>query len=654
MFHKSLKMKKIFTFIIALGVSSGIQSFAQNVSVWKEDFESVTTPALPAEWTQDNVDPIGWTTHSGSISFPPNGLGPFPAHTKYAVIDDWNNKEDNTSTMLITPYLDLTGKTGVFLQFEYFFHEGRYTSGSPVESAYIHVSSDSGENWTVVDSLRGVAAWSPKYVNLAPIENKKDVLIAFEYRDGSVSTRPLFGLAIDDIEVIIPPANEAELTVVTPEVGSFREYGEKGKTLPLGGTIYNNGGTTITSFKVHMQQSSNPEVVDVISGVHIAPFTSSDFTAPTALAVPSALGEYPVKMWIELTGDADHSNDSGSTTITSVDFKPAKKILVEEATGTWCGWCPRGTVYMDSVWHTYPNNFSLVAVHNNDPMADATYDSFLGTLFSGYPSIVVDRRQELDPSQLIEVYNSQREHFAFAELTLESPDAPSFNVKVKATVKPALNLNGEYRLAVAITEDDVQGEGSDWEQANYYSSNLPLKGAGMDWYTAPQKVAGLKYDFVGRMIYPSPQGKAGSLPATMTAGTSYDHTFEFEVPQPYKRPLRAVVMLIRSADGYVLNSNNITLTTGVSNLDAGITKMSVYPNPATSNAFVSFNLKESANVTVNVTDVMGRVINTLPAQQLNAGAHKLNISADNIPAGIYNVTLNTEKGTISERLTVTK
>lgn len=47
---------------------------------------------------------------------------------------------------------------------------------------------------------------------------------------------------------------------------------------------------------------------------------------------------------------------------------PDKKVWVEEATGTWCGWCPRGEVYMNYLYAKYPEHFVGIAVHQKDPM----------------------------------------------------------------------------------------------------------------------------------------------------------------------------------------------------------------------------------------------------------------------------------------------
>ena len=40
----------------------------------------------------------------------------------------------------------------------------------------------------------------------------------------------------------------------------------------------------------------------------------------------------------------------------SISFGFAQKhVLVEELTGTWCQWCPRGIYYGDSLCGTYDN-----------------------------------------------------------------------------------------------------------------------------------------------------------------------------------------------------------------------------------------------------------------------------------------------------------
>lgn len=69
-------------------------------------------------------------------------------------------------------------------------------------------------------------------------------------------------------------------------------------------------------------------------------------------------------------------------------------MLAEEATGTWCTWCPRGAVFMAKMKEDYPDDFIGIAVHNQDPMTLTSYNTGLTNLpgFSGFPSVVVRRQ----------------------------------------------------------------------------------------------------------------------------------------------------------------------------------------------------------------------------------------------------------------------
>ncbi len=47
---------------------------------------------------------------------------------------------------------------------------------------------------------------------------------------------------------------------------------------------------------------------------------------------------------------------------------PMKKVILEDFTGTWCGWCPEGTVIIDNLLAANPSTFIPVASHNGDAL----------------------------------------------------------------------------------------------------------------------------------------------------------------------------------------------------------------------------------------------------------------------------------------------
>jgi hypothetical protein len=68
-------------------------------------------------------------------------------------------------------------------------------------------------------------------------------------------------------------------------------------------------------------------------------------------------------------------------------------------------------------------------------------------------------------------------------------------------------------------------------------------------------------------------------------------------------------------------------TTGIKDQSDAISHVNVFPNPAASVTNLTFNLKNSTGVTVDVVDVTGRIV--------------MNVSKKNVASGVYNETINT-------------
>jgi thiol-disulfide isomerase/thioredoxin len=427
------------------------------------------------------------------------------------------------------------------------------------------------------------------------------------------------------------------------------------------GIVFNNGASTVTSYDVNYVFNGGSVVTNTISAVSIAPFTTGTFTATTPVTMPTALGGYPVRMWVSLTGDANHANDtSGTDTLTTVSFMPTKKLAIEEGTGTWCGWCVRGIVYMDSLKKLYGNAASLIAVHNGDPMTNTAYDTWLGTQISGYPSVVIDRTFTDDPSNLLDIYSRMHNNFGFADITAAAT-VTSTSVSVAATVKPALNLAGGYHLVLVLTEDQVHGTGTTWNQHNYYSymsTNQDLWFEGVNYKTLadPIPAASMYYSHVARTITPSATGTSSSaLPSAMTAGTSYPLTLNATVAAAWNlNNMHAIVMLIEDATGRVLNTQNADLTLGVENVNTNLTGAAIYPNPAGNVANIVFNLQNDTKVNVEISDVTGRIVSVVPEAAFAAGAQHITVNTTDLAPGVYNVKVNTESGSLTQRLTIAK
>jgi hypothetical protein len=117
----------------------------------------------------------------------------------------------------------------------------------------------------------------------------------------------------------------------------------------------------------------------------------------------------------------------------------------------------------------------------------------------------------------------------------------------------------------------------------------------------------------------------------------------------------AIKMVGTSNQGHYAFVDNlkVTNTTGVENvINNGTVKL--YPNPAKENAALEFTLAKNGTVVVNVLDATGRTVATVANGNMTAGAQHVNIPTAALAAGVYSISIQTEEGTLTQRLSVVK
>lgn len=613
---------------------------------FSEDFEG---GSLPAGWTATQ----GWAVPGvTSSSFTP------PAHTIYAgVNDDASQTANNGNADLITPVINLSSATTVLIKFDQYFFNATYQSIT--ETANLQYSIDGGTTWSTYGSLTGAAGWTTTVIDLtSQLAGQSNVKVKWHYNDGGGW---LYGCMIDNVSLFTPPAIDATLTSIDPANGSPAAYGAVSSNITLGGTFQNTGSNAITSLPIKYSDGTNTYTYNLTS-INVASFASYTFTHSVPYTIPST-GPHPITMWVDLASDADHSNDTMSTVINGALFMPVHTVTVEEATGTWCGWCVRGIVYMDSLEEVHAGSTNLIAVHNGDPMVVTAYDAGIGTLIGGYPSTVVNGDYVSDPSDLFTDYNNTIGDFGFADIT----PTVTFNwttrvATVNASAHFAVDLSGDYRLACVFTEDDVHGSGSTWDQHNYYSStsqNIPLWQDGVNYQNLPSSIpsAQMYYDYVARTIQGGFNGQTGSLPATITAGSTQTYTFTYTVPAAYNPSKMHVIVMLIDNNGvrHVLNASKGSTdlgATGISNNTVSFGAVNVYPNPSNTTTNVAINLINNENVMVEMYSMTGELIRSENQGELTAGEHLVSFDASTLANGIYFVKVTAGASTVTQKVVV--
>lgn len=82
--------------------------------------------------------------------------------------------------------------------------------------------------------------------------------------------------------------------------------------------------------------------------------------------------------------------------------------------------------------------------------------------------------------------------------------------------------------------------------------------------------------------------------------------------------------------------------------------MQVFPNPATDEINIKFDLQDAANASVVITDVTGRIAGNIPAGKLKTGLNDILFPVSGLPGGMYIVRLTSGTETISQKIVVAK
>lgn len=240
------------------------------------------------------------------------------------------------------------------------------------------------------------------------------------------------------------------------------------------------------------------------------PVTTFDYTITTpdglqqgTISLPTAIDEGMERIAIvelPITAPATAQHFDATISITAVNGSPnstaaapytahlnavsrqvVRRSVVEEFTGTDCGFCPRGWLGMETLKEENPDRFIGIAIHQynqSDPMYVAGYAKLP---FIGAPSCFIDRAtKDICPYNGSGHYPTIRGDFAYynallpdVDVTLSaalSPDGTS--VEAEADIEFLGEAEG-YSVAYVLTADGLEGSTSAWTQENYFYTMDP-------------------------------------------------------------------------------------------------------------------------------------------------------------------------------------
>ena len=463
-------------------------------------------------------------------------------------------------------------------------------------------------------------------------------------------TLPYFNAGVYKIDVNLNPIINTD---VTPEI-----------------EIRNLGSLPITSFDVGLTYGGVTHNQS-ISGVSIASYDTYKFQLNSSFTVN--LGDTAFTATLSningMASDLDSTDDTKTVFISIFEPKVGKVVVVEEGTGTWCGWCPRGTVAMDYLARDYKGYAAGIAVHNGDPMVDTAYDLGINPFISGYPNALVNRGNGMNPSA---IFNPVRESLLEDPVALLSNgakyDVNTGILKVSVTANFLEAANNNWKLACVLTEDSVTGTGPGFAQQNSYAgggSGSLVGPDGVDWSMLPSPVPAsqMKYDHVARAIAPNFNGNESSFPPIVNVGDDYTVGFEFVVNPNWNIDKMHIVGILIQPDGRIQNGSISTIDEAVQegytpawnisvgeNLIGPDIDVKVYPNPSSDENTKLYFHGQFEKVSVELYTISGKLILTR-----NYGSLKnkeVQLETKPLEAGIYLIKTNVDGELATHRLII--
>ncbi len=455
----------------------------------------------------------------------------------------------------------------------------------------------------------------------------------------------------------------------------------KAASTSVAGKLANYGTATITSLTMNYKIDAAAAVTDAKTSLSIAASGGTySFTHATPFTNLTPGVMHSIKIWASnINGAADANNANDTLTYSffvNLGTPATKYVLLEEATGGWCGYCPDGHLKMRDILAGNPDVIG-VTHHNADGMINTESDILNTTYAAGYPSGYINRT--VSGTAVGQSRSSWDASVATAKTVASPVNVTITNKSYNATTKQlsfTVNANfvdyaaGDIRLGAMIVEDNVRGNDvhNTWTQHNYYApTGGGAGGTGHELYNEPEWMVGYYHRHVVRAIPSGAFGTAGVIPTSVAPTGTYSKAYTWVVPAatkvtyttstPTKNDLWSTIggwgmnkLNEISIVGFVANYNtdvnkrqilNAKLesfwSTGVDTkiIDLDHISADVYPNPSNGDTKVQFTLTQTSDVNVKLVNALGQEMKAFNENNMEAGNHEVSFDVSDLATGVY-------------------
>ena len=639
-------MKKSLFFLAAL-LTLGMAANAQ--TAWSEDFENVTIGSngigsLPEGWGyyEDNI--TNFYSESQGIDYRPFGnswsVYNFGWYGQSAFCMTYTNVTTPCERWMVTPQISIPAEGNYSLYFD--LYASQYNE---VMSVLLSTTGTEKADFTEVlmPATTLPAGEQAKLFDMSSFAGQ-NVYIAFK----CTTTDGLYTV-IDNIAVKVVPANAIACVGV-----SAPGYAPMGENFNFDVTVYNEGSAPLTSFQIDYTVGNGSQQTANVTGVNVAPFTYYTHTLSASVATAS---NTDINVTVSLPNgeaDVDASDNSASTSLSVYDPSTTtqRTVVMEHFTTARCPNCPSGHERIGAAYQSVQDRVVWIAHHvgyytdnmtipESNQMLDFFNDG--GSTFA--PAWMLDRsydnvnNKSENPGPAFfpdgtesAVLNNALSRPAFASVSISDIDYNTSTRQLSVTVSGQfvsdVNLESP-RLSLYIMEDGIMGTQSG---ANgQYEHNHVIRGCISDVW-----------------------GDSDAITST-TSGSTFSKTFTYTLPATWRANKCWLAAFVNNYSANVMNREILNGTKSGYLTNVGIEdvemeaslSLTTYPNPASEMAFVR---AESTIHSYEMVDAMGRRV--MGAENIEADALELNVSG--LAQGVYFLSVVTDKGIATDRLSIVK
>ncbi|HXC04119.1 MAG TPA: Omp28-related outer membrane protein [Bacteroidia bacterium] len=361
-----------------------------------------------------------------------------------------------------------------------------------------------------------------------------------------------------------------------------------------------------------------------------------------------------------------------------------RKVVVEDYTGIWCGWCPNGRTASEHLMSTFGSQVICMGVHSSDALSTGYPDNIVnGMQVPGFPMGSIDRHN--DPSVGGGIFQgcgatpacSDWDQSVTDRLNTTAPLSVSitstynsFTRAMTATVTAnfVASASGNMNINCVLVEDSIETDG---QQHNYMTDNTYGNFVGWEWYGKGNPITTYQQRDVARTnLSASIIGDAGVIPTSVSSGGNYSHSYTYTIPSGWNASHVKIVgfvclrgtstTAVDTANMTIMNAEEVrlgasTLTGIVEAKENGFNLGNAYPNPFNTVISIPLEISESTRTSIKIFNLLGEEVTTLIDEELTAGAHTFywnGTHADGSAAasGMYFFRVTTAKGSASKTL----